>query len=172
MLARARQRSPGANLQLANVEALPFADASFDIVLCIEVLRYLPEPRRCLEEIARVLSPGGVCLVTATPLFNLNGYYVVNRLAPVLRIKDLVDLRQFFTTSRRLRRALATAGLSKPEIHGVYFGPINWVERLAPKKLPRFLRRWETIDRALSDRFLCREVSNMFLARAIRGGTS
>jgi len=42
----------------ARVERLPFADASFDVVFCRDVLMYA-EPRRVLEECHRVLAPGG-----------------------------------------------------------------------------------------------------------------
>jgi len=41
-------------------ERLPFADASFDIVLCDNVVDHAEDPRRILEEIARVLAPGGM----------------------------------------------------------------------------------------------------------------
>lgn len=43
---------------------LPFRTESFDTVLCIEVLEHLPHPRRCLAEIARVMRPGALVLVT------------------------------------------------------------------------------------------------------------
>jgi SAM-dependent methyltransferase len=44
--------------------ALPFRDASFDTVLCLELLEHVPDPHRCLAEIARTLRPGGALLVT------------------------------------------------------------------------------------------------------------
>ena len=37
---------------------LPFPDATFDLVLAIEVLEHLPDPRRALAELARVATPG------------------------------------------------------------------------------------------------------------------
>jgi len=169
MLEHARTLNPGAEIRQADVEALPFANASFDYVLCVEVLRYLPDPRACVREMARVLKPGGVCLTTASPLLSLNGYPVVNRLARFIPGR-LTRLKQFFTTARRARRQFWAAGFDPVEVHGVYFGPVNWVERLARPVLPRFLKIWEPLDRALADRPVLRELSNMFLVRAVRAG--
>lgn len=45
-------------------DRLPFADASFDVVTLLAVLEHLSQPRRMVEEIARVLRPGGEVLVT------------------------------------------------------------------------------------------------------------
>jgi SAM-dependent methyltransferase len=167
MLAEARARNPQAELRQADVEALPFPDAVFDVVLCIEVLRYLPDPGRCVAELGRVLRPGGTALATAAPLLSLNGYALVNRLAPLLPVR-LTRLRQYFTTSGRLARCFRAAGFAEVGVHGVYLGPINWIERLLPGLLPRALRAWEPWDAALADRPGLRELSNMFLARARR----
>ena len=119
---------------------------------------------------ARVLRPGGVCLATATPLFNLNGYWLVNRAARFLPFARLVRLKQYFTTSGKLRQQCVEAGLDVRAVHGVYFGPVNWVERLIPRALPGFLRGWERLDAALADRPVLREFSNMFLVHAVRKG--
>ena len=45
-------------------EKLPFADGSFDLVLCDNVVDHAENPRRIVEEIARVLTPGGLLYFT------------------------------------------------------------------------------------------------------------
>lgn len=169
MLAAARENNPGAALQRSDVDRLPFPDASFDLVVCIEVLRYLPAPRNAIAEMARVLKPGGIALVTALPLFNANGYFLVNQVLQVVSLGKLHQLRQFFTTAGRLRRQFAAAGFSRVGVEGVYTGPVNWVERLVRPALPRFLRAWEPLDRRLADAGPLREFANMFLVHAVRG---
>jgi len=67
-----------------------------------------------------------------------------------------------------VRREFAAAGFQDVETHGVYLGPINWLERLVPRALPRTLRVWEPLDAVLADLPLLREVSNMFLVKAVR----
>jgi ubiquinone/menaquinone biosynthesis C-methylase UbiE len=45
-------------------EALPFTDATFDVVVFSEVIEHLMRPERAVWEIARVLKPGGVLVMT------------------------------------------------------------------------------------------------------------
>ncbi len=45
-------------------EFLPFADASFDAVMCLEALHFVPDPRRAVGELRRVVKPGGKVLIT------------------------------------------------------------------------------------------------------------
>ncbi len=168
MLRYAKSNNPSADVRRADVEALPFSDGVFDVVVAIEVLRYLPDLTRTVAEMRRVLKPGGICFATASPLFSLNAYPLVNRLAVALPLPSLVRLKQFFATSWGLERQFKAGGFASVDVHGVYFGPVNWVERLVPERIAPFLRRWERIDRALADRPLVREISNMFLIRAVR----
>jgi SAM-dependent methyltransferase len=44
----------------ASAEALPFAEGSFDGIWSVAVLEHVPRPEKALQEIARVLKPGGV----------------------------------------------------------------------------------------------------------------
>jgi SAM-dependent methyltransferase len=44
--------------------AMPFPDATFDLVIAAEVLEHIPGDQRAMDEIARVLRPGGRVAVT------------------------------------------------------------------------------------------------------------
>jgi ubiquinone/menaquinone biosynthesis C-methylase UbiE len=46
--------------RVANVYEIPFPDASFDAVLAHAVLQHLSEPEQALQEMHRVLKPGGI----------------------------------------------------------------------------------------------------------------
>jgi 2-polyprenyl-3-methyl-5-hydroxy-6-metoxy-1,4-benzoquinol methylase len=50
--------------QIKDVATLPFPSATFDGVLCVSVLEYLPDPIDCLSEFARVLRHGGTLIVS------------------------------------------------------------------------------------------------------------
>jgi ubiquinone/menaquinone biosynthesis C-methylase UbiE len=61
ILEKARNYLPDADFYAGGAESLPFADASFDCVTCIEVIEHIPSDlrARALAEIRRVLRPGG-----------------------------------------------------------------------------------------------------------------
>lgn len=51
----------------ADAERLPFADASFDLVLGHAVLHHIPDLQRAFREFERVLAPGGTVLFAGEP---------------------------------------------------------------------------------------------------------
>ncbi len=63
MLKRAKQRAQqhqlDIDLQVADSQALPFADNQFDIVIMHLILAVVPEPEKALQEACRVVKPGG-----------------------------------------------------------------------------------------------------------------
>ncbi len=89
--------------------ALPFAAATFDGVICTEVLEHVPEPEQALREIARVLRPGGRLYVTVPMTWGLHyephDYYRFTRYGIAylvekagLRVRATVQLGGLFTT--------------------------------------------------------------------------
>lgn len=48
-----------------DIAAVPAADASFDAILCTEVLEHVAEPIKAIAEMARLLRPGGRLMLTA-----------------------------------------------------------------------------------------------------------
>ena len=80
MLAVARERK--LETVLASATALPFADASFDVVLCADALHHIREAEAALDEMARVLKPGGTALVQEFHIHGVRGmmFYLFERL--------------------------------------------------------------------------------------------
>ena len=73
-LARARARLTGAKLvELEPDRPLPFPDAHFDLVLCVETLEHVRDVQLLLSEARRVLRPGGVLAVTTPAHGRLTG---------------------------------------------------------------------------------------------------
>jgi len=50
---------------VSDITDIPAPDASFDAILCSEVLEHVPEPTHALDEFARLLRPGGKLILTA-----------------------------------------------------------------------------------------------------------
>ena len=63
LLQIAAERTPGADLRIADLETLPFDDAAFDVVTGFNAFQYAADPRAALAEAKRVTRPGGQVLV-------------------------------------------------------------------------------------------------------------
>ena len=88
-----------------NVESgLPYPDNHFDVVWCTEVLEHLHTPGYLLEEIERVLIPGGMAVLT-TPNSNWWFYWIVRVWGWTPQKLQNPDHKQFFT--ERAIRTLA-----------------------------------------------------------------
>jgi 2-polyprenyl-3-methyl-5-hydroxy-6-metoxy-1,4-benzoquinol methylase len=64
-------------------QGIPFPDGSFDFIFCIEVLEHVPNPYGALTEMHRVLSPGGVAVISVP-----NPYHVKELIWNLFRIPD------------------------------------------------------------------------------------
>lgn len=77
----------------SSAEALPFPDASFDVVLCRDVLHHLPRREPALQEMSRVCRTGGRMLIIEP-----NGRNPIMALQPRL-VKAETAIRQNTPTS-------------------------------------------------------------------------
>src|SRR5262249_38411295 len=57
---------------VGDAQALGIGNATFETVLCTEVLEHLPEPQKAVDEMFRVLRPGGELLLTTRFLFPIH----------------------------------------------------------------------------------------------------
>lgn len=113
---------------------LPYADASFDLVVAMEVVEHLTEPLPWLRELVRVARPGAEILLT-TP-----NYASVSLVAIESTALELVARSHGFTRktihptkfdARSLTALLADAGTSRIQIETCSFG---WVLVARAKK--------------------------------------
>jgi len=65
-LAASRVSAQNLRFQLDDAMNLTFNDETFDVVICSQVYEHVPDARRMMAEIRRVLRPGGVCYFAAT----------------------------------------------------------------------------------------------------------
>lgn len=70
-LERDRRRYDGADVW-GDILRLPFEDQVFDTVLCNQVLEHVPEPQQAMDEMARLLRPGGYLILTAPHIWGLH----------------------------------------------------------------------------------------------------
>ncbi len=134
MLVAARQREQQSSSNAGipwcqgQVEALPFQDASFDLILAITVLCLGPSPNRVIGELARVLRPGGMLLLGE--LGRCSIWALVRRVRAWLGSEFWKQAH--FWTSRELRLLLQDVGLGLKTIRGtVYYPPLATCARLA-----------------------------------------
>lgn len=103
-------------------EALPFDDASFDAVVCVDVLEHVADLAQVIREVARVLKPGGVFCFDTINRNPLASFAVVTLAEDVLRLlpRGTHDPEMFIKPSELLA-LLREASLQPDEITG--FGP-------------------------------------------------
>lgn len=123
MVATARAATPAATISVGNADHLPFADASFDVVVANTVLCLVENRREAMAEAVRVLRPGGRLVLGELGRWSL---WALKR-----RIKGMLGSRLWrhsrFTDARALRAELAGAGLVVEEIRGAaFYPPWDW----------------------------------------------
>jgi SAM-dependent methyltransferase len=156
MRASAEARNPSATIVDGVVTALPFASESFDLVIAMEVLRYLDRADVVAgtREIVRVLKPGGVAFITYVNRYALDGFWLWQRMRQVVRRKEF-DRRNphcEFTTPREVREDFAAAGVTDVAVEGRLFAPLRFPYRVRDTLGASIARVAEPFDDLLCER--------------------
>jgi len=126
---RARADFNGEILRCAvsDVRALPFADASFDAIYSMGTIEHFDETERAVEEMVRVLKPGGRAIVGVP---NRHDPFLRPLLATVLQAVGLYAYGYEKSYSRKaLREMLERAGLTVTAETAILFIP-GWLRML------------------------------------------
>ena len=127
MLDATRRRSTQAGLAIrlrrGRVEALPFGDHSFDVVIAVTVLCFVPDARTAVREMARVLVPGGRLVVGE--LGRCSVWAAVRRVRGWLGAETWASAH--FWSRRELIELIQAAGLRVDVVRGAVFYPPSGV---------------------------------------------
>jgi len=123
---RARQLGSTIDLQEADAQALPFPDASFDTVVCTFALCAIPDERRAVGEMIRVLRPGGLLLLAD---------HIAGATWPVRGLQRILELATVpLQGEHMLRRPLRQVQAEGLQIERRERFKAGMVERLAARK--------------------------------------
>lgn len=116
LLAVARERVPDGVFHLADLEAVPFADASFDLVTGFNAFQFAGDPVRALSEARRVARPGGrVVVMTWGDPEGMEAASIVGALRPLMPPPPPGAAGPFALSDKAKLRAFAEAAGLTPE---------------------------------------------------------
>ena len=102
--------------RVADAAALPFSTSSFDAVIAMHVLHHVPEPARAVDEMARVLRPGGRVVVTTNGRGNLGSIFsLASRAFGVPAMDPAVDALGIHEAASLLGRHFARVDVARFE---------------------------------------------------------
>jgi len=181
MLVKARQRlaQPGLHFSAVDAQSIPFPTASFDAVLANHMLYHVPDRRRALAEIRRVLRPGGKLYAATNGQDHMRGMdEIVERLAPQF---STVKIHNTFSSSFTLENGLEQISLhfnqvrllrypdelhvtqARPFVEYVLSMSANAIQKVDPQTIQHFV---DQVEQEIQTRGPIRIVkeSGMFIA--------
>lgn len=120
-----------------NASAMPFADASFDFVLCRAAFKNFSEPVKAMQEMCRVLRPGAqgviVDLCRDTSMAEISNYVdgmeanVLNGLAMKATFRFMLLPRAY--TAQQFREMLAQVPFTRAWVEQIAIGLEAWFQK-------------------------------------------
>jgi SAM-dependent methyltransferase len=158
LLERGRERAAAERLEVEFVEAdvqdLPFEDASFDVVMSIFGAMFAPDQQRTADELLRVVKPGGrIGMANWTPEGALSEFFVIlakhtggpppGTVPPMLwgneeHVRELFGDRIVgMRVERRLNRQAFRSAEHYLDFFRTYFGPMKMAfDKVGPEGAP------------------------------------
>jgi ubiquinone/menaquinone biosynthesis C-methylase UbiE len=120
-----------------NASAMPFANESFDLLACSAAFKNFSEPHKALEEMHRVLRPGGTALVADlrkdVPMSEIKKYFGAIGLSTINRWMTLAAFRFMLLkrayTQPQFEAMLADIPFRSKEIRLVDIGVELWLQK-------------------------------------------
>ncbi len=193
LLDRARENASLMNLEVewkeADAEALPFADATFDIVVSQFGHMFAPRPEVAIKEMLRVLKPKGTIAFATWPpelfigqLFSLTGRYAPpppDGVSPPWQWGDVNIVKERLgssVTNLHFTRRTMFFQILSPQHYRLFMeknvGPIykltQALEKADPKKLAQFRQECDTLTALYFEDNRVRQ--DYLLTRAIKQG--
>jgi ubiquinone/menaquinone biosynthesis C-methylase UbiE len=141
MVELARRNATEAGVDVAfrqgNVSAMPFADNSFDLLACSAAFKNFSEPHRAIEEMYRVLRPGGTAVILDlrrdVPMSEIGKYFRAIGLSTINRWITLATFRFMLLkrayTPAQFEAMLADIPFRSKEIRLVDIGVELWLQK-------------------------------------------
>jgi 2-polyprenyl-3-methyl-5-hydroxy-6-metoxy-1,4-benzoquinol methylase len=98
--------------------SLPFEPDRFDFVICSEVIEHTTDPERAVRELARVLKPGGVLVVTVP---NRVWHFAID-IANLLKLRPYEGYENWLSWPQ-LRRYVEATSLQVEQMKGFHMVP-------------------------------------------------
>ena len=129
-----------------DIENIPFKDGSFDVVISIGVLQFLPDYEKCIKEYSRVVKNGGNIIVTFPNIFRIGNffdpyYYIVRgahyltyligrgRIIAAISDPNTLSTNKYFTNQRYVygnwNKYMIRYHLKSYKINSVGYGPFT-----------------------------------------------
>ena len=133
----AAQAGVPVDFRAGNASEMPFAENSFDLLVCRAAFKNFSEPEKALREMRRVLRPGGTGVIIDlrrdTPMTEIQRYIdhmglsAWNRWVTALTFRFMLLKRAY--TKQELEKMMESIGFEKAEVRTDEIGMEAWFEK-------------------------------------------
>jgi SAM-dependent methyltransferase len=143
-------KAKGINVAYSRIEDMPFVDELFDAVIACDVLEHVLDLNRCVEQMLRVLKPGGILILRVPYKEDLEVYLSEGLDYDFIHLRnfDVPSLRLFFT--KIFCCEYVTHETMGPHLQGAPRLKIRLIEEFSPIRATLNLVPWWNLLHPLS----------------------